>query len=170
MSSRWWLALPLSLSVLLITACGPSEPTVSDDDVTVADSADASDSADGAGEDSTDGRRDDSTDLPPDAPRPVVKEGAPVKELLAQLDDPRSRDEARDALIAKGKEAVPPLIEKLSHEKPSVRAAAAFALGQIGDPAALEKLRQLEKSEQDDAASSAVKFAIAAIEESAGGS
>lgn len=57
--------------------------------------------------------------------------------LLAHLSDwdPRSRHQARQALVHMGKGALPLLIEKLSDRDWHVRWEAVKALGEIGDPA-----------------------------------
>lgn len=69
---------------------------------------------------------------------------AAINALIADLNcadgDVIKCQQARRCLVAKGKEAVGPLVEALASRKPWVRWEAAKALGQIGDPAAAQAL------------------------------
>src|SRR5690606_30198192 len=88
---------------------------------------------------------------PPKPPEPLP-EKTPLEKCLEAL---RSSDEsiraaAVSALLGMGKEAVGYLIEALSDRHYGVRIAAAEALGEIGDPAAVEALvRTLGDARED---------------------
>jgi HEAT repeat protein len=76
-----------------------------------------------------------------------------VDPLLARLadtsEDPRVRGFAAEALTGPGdRRAVPGLIAALADPSAEVRFWAAFALGELGDPAALSALRQLAQNDQ----------------------
>lgn len=66
----------------------------------------------------------------------------PVADLVRALGDTdeHARASAREALVATGASAVPKVIEALLDSNPSVRGAAAQALGEIADPRAVEPL------------------------------
>jgi HEAT repeat protein len=77
-----------------------------------------------------------------------------VDPLLARLadasEDPRVRGHAAEALTGpRDRRAVPPLIAALGDPSAEVRFWASFALGQLGDPAALSALERLAQA--DDA-------------------
>lgn len=76
-----------------------------------------------------------------------------VDPLLAVLADPsadpRLRGFAAEALIGPGeRRAVPPLIAALADPSAEVRYWAAFALGQLADPAALDALERLAQTDE----------------------
>lgn len=71
------------------------------------------------------------------------KVGTPtIKSLVADLSSPdgQVRVRARKSLVAIGGQAVKPLVKALASKKEWVRWEAAKALGQIGDPAAVQAL------------------------------
>jgi HEAT repeat protein len=76
-----------------------------------------------------------------------------VDPLLAKLADaselPRLRGFAAEALAGSGeRRAVPALVAALGDTSAEVRFWAAFALGQLGDPAALSALQQLARTDE----------------------
>jgi HEAT repeat protein len=151
---------------LPIAGCGGPPAEVADNGAD-ADQASADGSLDGAatndGAAASDGTSDDGkpSQPPPKPPGPDV----PVSELVAQLSVEQTRDAAREALIAKGPAAVGELVKSLDHQDEHVRAAAAFALGQIGDKSALPALEQRAAVENSELAGDTITFAIAALKE-----
>jgi HEAT repeat protein len=100
-------------------------------------------------------------------PKPQTAAGPdlPVGKLIEQLADSATRDSAREALIGKGSAAVDELVKTLDHEDEFVRAAAAFALSEIGDKSALPALEKRSAVEKSDVAGAALLNAIAALKE-----
>jgi hypothetical protein len=90
----------------------------------------------------------------------------PVEELIAKLGDAKQRDLASRALVSRDKEAVDPLVKALDSEDAQVRAAAAFALGQLGKDAAdaKERLKKMSQDDRDEIARDAATFALDALE------
>lgn len=90
----------------------------------------------------------------------------PIDDLLAKLADEMQRTLAARALAARGAAAVDPLIKALDHQDPQTRAAAAFALGQLGKEAAAAKdrLQQMATSDDSEVAKDAAAFALDAVE------
>ncbi|MHB0939456.1 MAG: HEAT repeat domain-containing protein [Armatimonadota bacterium] len=74
------------------------------------------------------------------------------------------RAKAIEALATFGPAAVPPLLEALQDKNPSIRRAAARALGNIGDSSAVEALLQLAKERDRQVRESAIS-ALAAIQD-----
>lgn len=106
---------------------------------------------------------------PPDPPpgsAPTITSDASIAELVEGLRFSASRKAAREALIKRGADAIPPLVAALDNEDPFVRAAAAFALAQIGDKSVLAQLNKRLETEKADVAESAIRNAIDALEES----
>ncbi len=89
-----------------------------------------------------------------------------VTELIAALNIEADRQSSAVALAAKGKAAVPALIKALDHAEWQVRAAAVFALSQMGNQAADAKTRLQKIAEQDENPSvrDAAAFALDGIE------
>ena len=77
---------------------------------------------------------------------------AEVHGLIAALivGNPAAREHAREALVARGKPAVDPLIRLLDDHRPHVRWEAVKALGSIGDPAAAPALVGALEDEDGD--------------------
>lgn len=168
--ARHWSLLALFTAAILVTGCESSNPTPATPPSTSADGTDANE----------DGRVDGVTPANPppdqqdDGPAPPPTETPPTRPatadasidgLIKQLADKQSRDAARDALIAKGPAAVGELVKQLDNDDEFVRAAAAFALGQIGDKTALPALENRAAVEKTDVGQAALKFAIAALNE-----
>jgi hypothetical protein len=115
--------------------------------------------------------------LPPEAPNlarandPTANMQTPPKpvnvdELIKQLttDD---RQAAAVALASAGKRAVPALVNVLDDKDWQVRAAAVFALGQIGSDAAeaKDKLQTIAEKDENTSVRDAAAFALDAIAE-----
>ena len=60
-----------------------------------------------------------------------------------------TRQNAMEALIKKGPDAVKPLIKALKHRNKAVRAIVCQALGEIGDPRAIEPLNQVKRRDPE---------------------
>jgi len=90
-----------------------------------------------------------------------------VHDLVAQLgtDD---RQAAAVSLASAGKSAVPALLKALDHADWQVRAAAVFALGQIGADAgeAKPKLQSIAERDENASVRDAAAFALDALAES----
>ncbi len=82
--------------------------------------------------------------------------------LIQVLGDENSTvaDQAELSLMKIGKLAVDPLILALGHENPIVRANAAQVLGRLGDPIAIEPLRQLQMESNDSETQTNVAYAL----------
>lgn len=117
------------------------------------------------------------TEAAPNLPPSEVATPAPAKvppevaalsvdELLIQLTSPATRDTAAIALVGKGSEATAPLIAICNHENWEVRAAAVFALSQLGsDEAIIKQLATMRDNDQAPAVRDAAAFALDAIDE-----
>jgi hypothetical protein len=90
----------------------------------------------------------------------------PVADLIEKLSDAKQRDLAARAIVARGAEAVDPLVKALDADDAQVRAAAAFALGQLGKDAASAKdrLKKMAQDDRDEIARDAATFALDALE------
>ena len=102
-------------------------------------------------------------------PTPIVKPAKPtasIDELLVQLRDAKTREYAANSLAAHGTAAVPTLLKTLDDQDWQVRAAAVFALGQIGKSAAEAKthLQTLAEKDENPRVRDAAAFAVDAIE------
>jgi len=72
---------------------------------------------------------------------------------------------AAQALAETGEEAAQPLLlGALAHDRPSLHAACAEALGRVGTAGAILPLKDLEKRSRDDATRRAARQAVAAIQ------
>ena len=99
------------------------------------------------------------------AVKPIsVPEDLPVDDLVAALADAAKRDSAAGRLAAKGASSVAPLRASLEKLDSPGKAAAAFALGQIGKEAqaAVPDLEKLAAS-SDEVVADAARFALDAI-------
>jgi hypothetical protein len=108
-------------------------------------------------------------------PKQSAAPGSPLEQELAQLSpeqlverlsDEPARDLATRQLVAKGTEAVEPLLKALDHSDWQIRAVAVFTLGQLGADAnpALPKLKELAASDQAPAVRDAAAFAVDSIQ------
>ena len=88
-----------------------------------------------------------------------------VAQLVVQINDPEKRDAAADALKKQGKDALPKLTELLASGDWQVRAAAVFAIGQLGADAkdALPTLKKLAEEDDSEAVRSTAKYAVDSI-------
>lgn len=100
------------------------------------------------------------------APHPIARgiasaaPNAPAAAAPAPADDFRARAAAAKALGTSGRpDAMAELEKMLGDPHPSVRAAAASALAEVGDPAAVPRLRTAAKRESSPAAKAAMKAA-----------
>lgn len=102
---------------------------------------------------------------PPVEPEPP-KAAVNVGEQIDKLTNEKDRQAAAVALASVGKSAVPALTKALDHADWQVRAAAVFALGQIGKDASDTKARLQAIAEKDDNSSvrDAAAFALDALE------
>ena len=114
-------------------------------------------------------------DKPADPPQTFVppedKELAALKdvatdELVSRMGDEKQRELATRALIQRGAEAAGPLTKALESKDPQARAAAAFALGQLGKDgaAAADALKKMAESDDSEIARDAAAFALDAME------
>ena len=104
---------------------------------------------------------------PANTPTPVPPQPAVnIDEQIKKLSTP-DRQAAAVTLAGEGKSAVPALMIVLGHNDWQVRAAAVFALGQIGPDAAAAKPRLKTMAAQDEHASvrDAAAFALDAMQE-----
>jgi outer membrane biosynthesis protein TonB len=107
----------------------------------------------------------------PDKPQPAPVDPSPsqpvnVSEQIEKLTKNEDRQAAAEALASVGKSAVPALLKSLDHADWQVRAAAVFALGQIGSEAGEAKARLQTIAEKDENSSvrDAAAFALDAME------
>ena len=70
-----------------------------------------------------------------------------VPALTQALQDPEVRGDATEALVQIGKDAVPALVQALQDQNEYVRLHAAWALGEMGTPEALEAVKEYESQQ-----------------------
>lgn len=102
---------------------------------------------------------------PGQAPRAEPYADLSIDQLVIALGRPDERNEIASALAGRGKAAVPAIEQALEHPDWQVRAAAVFALGQIGKDAApaKTKLAALVKDDENSTVRDAATFALDAI-------
>lgn len=100
--------------------------------------------------------------IPPTPPKPAVN----VNEQIEKLTKDADRQAAAVALASVGKSAVPALLKALDHADWQVRAAAVFALGQIGSEAseAKNRLQTIAEKDENGSVRDAAAFALDAME------
>lgn len=103
--------------------------------------------------------------IPPQPPQ-TVQPTVNVDEQIARLTSAADRQAAAVALASAGKAAVPALTRSLDHADWQVRAAAVFALGQIGSEAneAKARLQMIAEKDENSSVRDAAAFALDAID------
>lgn len=102
---------------------------------------------------------------PPTDPA-LPKAAVNVSEQIEKLTNEKERQAAAVALASVGKAAVPALTKALDHADWQVRAAAVFALGQIGKDAseAKARLQTIAEKDENNSVRDAAAFALDALE------
>lgn len=102
-----------------------------------------------------------STAVDPSPSQPII-----VSEQIEKLTKNEDRQAAAEALASVGKSAVPALLKSLDHADWQVRAAAVFALGQIGSEAseAKARLQKIAAKDENSSVRDAAAFALDAME------
>lgn len=106
------------------------------------------------------------TFAPPEDKAVTALKDVPPDELTARLGDEKQREAATRALVQRGADAVAPLTKALETSDPQARAAAAFALGQLGKDGAevIPVLKKVSESDESELVRDAATFALDAIE------
>ncbi|QDU29161.1 HEAT repeat protein [Anatilimnocola aggregata] len=170
-----WFGLLASAAILgMALGCGVSQPVnVPAQPLPTNDSTAAPDNplSDAPAQPAIDGLATSPEKLPEKAPPPTTTDVTPplpvlsVAELVAKLAIPDERQAAAVALCKQGPEAVPALLKALDHQDWQVRAAAVFALGQLGkeSAAARDRLEVLAEKDENANVRDAATFALDAI-------
>lgn len=164
----WWI-----VAILFITGCLPTPAEPKPKKSSISTSSNKVEMPEKSPADLSATPPEKKADLPPaqtftppeDKELAALKE-VPVEELVTRLGDEKQRELATRALVERGEAAAEPLTKGLEASDPQARAAAAFALGQLGKEAAsaTAALKKIAESDDSEIARDAATFALDALE------